>query len=118
MPDISTRINALIAYLFLGPIMLLARNGTPLADPYVRGHARRATLIMIIGAIIYVLYRSVHSYLTFALFGISVDIIIVTAIVSMVLLALIAGAYRAYHGISASESSWRSITTPSKTLTE
>lgn len=118
MPAISTRINALIAYLFLGPIILLARSGTPLADPYVRGHARRASLIIVIGAIIFVLYRAIHSYLTFALFGISVDIIIVTTIVSIVLLALIAGAYQAYHGISAWESSWRSITTPTNTLTE
>ncbi len=36
MPDISTRINALIAYLFLGPIMLLAKRDTPLGDSYVR----------------------------------------------------------------------------------
>ena len=36
MPDLSTRINALIAYLFLGPILLLAKSGTPLAEPYVR----------------------------------------------------------------------------------
>lgn len=90
MPDISTRINALIAYLFLGPIMLLAKKDTPLADPYVRGHARRASIIIAIGAIVFVLYRLVHPYLGFGIFGISIDIIIVTSIVSITLLALIA----------------------------
>ena len=118
MPDISTRINALIAYLFLGPIMLLARSGTPLADPYVRGHARRASLIIAIGAIVFALYRSIHSYLAFGIFGISVDIIIITSIVSITLLALIAGAYQAYHGMSASETSWRSLNIPTNTMTE
>jgi hypothetical protein len=118
MPDISTRINALIAYLFLGPIMLLARSGTPLADPYVRGHARRASMIIAIGAIVFALYRSLHSYLAFGIFGISIDIIIVSLIVSITLLALIAWAYRAYHGMSASDTSWRSIATPTNTLTE
>ncbi len=118
MPDISTRINALIAYLFLGPIMLLAKKDTPLADPYVRGHARRASIIIAIGAIVFVLYRLVHPYLGFGIFGISIDIIIVTSIVSITLLALIAWAYQAYHGISANETSWRSIALPASTLTE
>lgn len=118
MPDISTRINALIAYLFLGPIMLLAKSGTPLANPYVRGHARRASLIIAIGAIIFALYRSFHSYLAFGIFSISIDLIIVSLIVSITLLALIAGAYQAYHGMSASETSWRSLTLPASTLTE
>ena len=118
MPDISTRINALIAYLFLGPIMLLARSGTPLADPYVCGHARRASLIIAIGAIVFALYRSLHSYLAFGIFGISVDLIVVSAIVSLTLLALIAGAYQAYHGMSASETTWRSLSMPVNTLTE
>jgi hypothetical protein len=118
MPDISTRINALIAYLFLAPIMLLARSGTPLADPYVRRHARRASLIIAIGAIVFALYRLVHPYLGFGIFGISIDIIIVSLIVSITLLTLITWAYQAYHGISASETSWRSIAMPTNTLTE
>lgn len=118
MPDISTRINALIAYLFLGPIMLLAKNGTPLADPYVRWHAKRASLIIVIGALVFVFYRSLHSYLSFGIFGISIDIIIATSIVSITLLALIVGAYQAYHGLSASETSWRSVTLPASSLTE
>jgi hypothetical protein len=90
MPDISTRINALIAYLFLGPIMLFARPGTPLADQYVQSHSRRASLIIAIGAIVFALYHSLHSYLAFGIFGISIDLIIVSLIVSITLLALIA----------------------------
>ncbi len=97
MPDISTRINALIAYLFLGPIMLLAKSGTPLADPYVRGHAKRASMIIAAGALIFVLYRSLHDLLDVAIFGISLALIIVTAIVSITLLILMMGGYRAYH---------------------
>lgn len=72
MPDISTRINALIAYLFLGPIMLLAKSGTPLADPYVRGHAKQASIIMTVGAILFLVYRLLYTYLTFGIFGISI----------------------------------------------
>jgi hypothetical protein len=90
MPDISTRINALIAYLFLGPIMLLARSGTPLADLYVRGHARRASLIIAIGTLAFAIYHSLRGYFTFGIFGILIDIIIVTTILSILLLALIA----------------------------
>jgi uncharacterized membrane protein YedE/YeeE len=117
MPDISTRINALISYLFLGPIILLASKDTPLADPYVRGHAKQASTIIVIGAILFVLYRMLHVYLTFALFGISIGLVVVTLIVSLTLLALMAGAYRAYHGISANESNWRSLTLPTNTTT-
>jgi hypothetical protein len=42
---------------------------------------------------------------------------VVTLIVSLTLLALMAGAYRAYHGISANESNWRSLTLPTNTTT-
>lgn len=118
MSDLSTRINALIAYLFLGPIMLLARSGTPLADPYVRWHAKKASLIMVLGLMAFALYRSFHGYLTFGIFGISLDLIIVSLIVSGTLLMLIVWAYRAYHGVSASESSWWSIGLSGNTLTE
>jgi|JI8StandDraft_1071087.scaffolds.fasta_scaffold213076_3 hypothetical protein len=88
MPDISTRINALIAYLFLGPIMLLARSGTPLADPYVRGHAKKASLIIILGALAFFIYRSLHGYLAFGIFGVSLDLLIISIIVSITLLIL------------------------------
>lgn len=118
MPDISTRINALIAYLFLGPIILLAKSGTPLADIYVRWHAKRASIIIALGAIVFALYRSLHGYLTFGIFSISIDLIIVSMIVSITLLALIVWAYQAYHGISAWDSSWKSIILPTSTITE
>lgn len=36
MLDITIRINAIIAYLFLGPIILLAKKDTPLGDSFVR----------------------------------------------------------------------------------
>ncbi|MBC7503737.1 hypothetical protein H7169_02100 [Candidatus Gracilibacteria bacterium] len=117
MPDISTRINALVAYLFLGPIILLARKDTPLADPYVRGHAKQASIIIVTGAILFLVYRLLHTYLMFGIFGISIGLVVVTLIVSLTLLALMAGAYRAYHGISANETNWRSLSMPNNTIT-
>jgi hypothetical protein len=118
MPDLSTRINALIAYLFLGPIILLAKSGTPLADTYVRGHAKRASLIIVLWGLAFFIYRSLHGYLTFGIFGISLDLIIVSAIVSITLVTLIVWAYRAYHGNPASEASWWSLSLSQNTLVE
>lgn len=118
MPDLSTRINALIAYLFLGPIMLLAKSGTPLADPYVRGHAKKASLIIILGALGFFVYRSFHSYLTFGIFGISLGLLIVSAIVSITLLVLMSWAYRAYHGTPANVTLWWSLLLSQNTLVE
>ncbi len=103
MPDISIRINALIAYLFLGPIMLFAKKDTHLAHPYVREHAKRATIIMIIGIVAFILYRLLRNYLTFGIFGISLGLITVTLIMSITVLTLIIGAYRAYSGISVNQ---------------
>lgn len=112
MPDISTRINALIAYLFLGPLLLLSKKGTPLADPFVRGHAKRASIIILIGFISYIIYYSIHSILLFTLLGISIDVVVLTCIVSGTILALMAGAYRAYNGSVAGESNWKSFAIP------
>lgn len=112
MPDITIRINALIAYLFLGPIMLLAKKDTPLAHPYVRGHAKRATIIIIIGIIAFALYRLLRNYLTFGIFGVSLGLIIVTLIMSITVLVLIVGAYRAYSGMNVTQSSWKSFGMP------
>jgi hypothetical protein len=89
MPDISTRINALIAYLFLGPLLLLAKSGTPLANPYVRGHAKKASIIILTGIILFLIYRFLKEFLMFSIFGFSIDIIILTMIVSCTLTALI-----------------------------
>lgn len=52
----QSRINAMIAYLFLAPIFLLVRQDTPIGHPYVRGHAKRASLIMAIGLAVILLY--------------------------------------------------------------
>ncbi len=110
MIDISIRINAIIAYLFLGPIILLAKKDTPLADSFVRWHAKRASIIIILGIFAFILYRVIHGLLVFGVFGVSFDVIILGLIVSITLLALMAWAYQAYNGISASELNWRSFT--------
>lgn len=118
MPDISTRINALIAYLFLGPLLLLSKKGTPLADPFVRGHAKRASIIIAIWLILFVIYYWIHNILLFTFLGISIDVVVLTAIVSGTILALMAGAYRAYSGFSAGESSWKSFAMPENSIQE
>lgn len=116
MPDISTRINALIAYLFLGPIMLFARPWTPLAHPYVRWHAKKASLLILGGVIGYLFYRSIHSLLIGSIFGITIDTIVLMLLVSAILLILIVWAYRAYSGINADVLSWRSLSIPENSI--
>ncbi|NRH21281.1 hypothetical protein HOO68_04525 [Candidatus Gracilibacteria bacterium] len=115
MPDISTRINALIAYLFLGPLLLLMKEGTPLGHPFVRGHAKRASLVILIGFISFIVYFSVRHSLSFSIFGITLGTVLLTGIVSSTLFALVVGAYRAYSGVSTSDSTWKSFVIPENT---
>lgn len=117
MPDISTRINALIAYLFLWPLLLLAKKDTPLAMPYVRWHAKRASLIIFGGLLAFIAYRYIKGLIQLNIFGISFDVILLMLIVSIVLIALLAWAYRAFNGSSASESSWKSFHMPENNTT-
>ncbi len=118
MLDISTRINALIAYLFLGPLLLAAKTGTPLAHPYVRGHAKRASTIILLGLICFIVYRYIRAYLTFSMFGISIGLVVLTLIVSITLLFLLTGAYRAYSGTDANDSNWSIFSIPKAETTE
>ena len=46
----------MISYFFLGPLFLLAKKDTPLADSYVKGHAKRASIIIGITCMIYITY--------------------------------------------------------------
>lgn len=108
MYDQTTRINALIAYLFVWPIMLLARSGTPLGEPYVQAHARRASLIIIIWLATLGVYFFLRSYLTFSILGISLSTIVLAGIMSVFLATLAIGAYKAFHGNDAQENSLRS----------
>jgi hypothetical protein len=99
----QARINAMIAYFFLGPIFLLVRSDTPIAEPYVRGHAKRASAIMGIGLIVLIAYLFLlKPVLGFQLpFGISLNSVILTAYMVILSGYLIHGAYRAYHGVDA-----------------
>lgn len=94
----------MIAYFFLAPIFLLVRPGTPIGHPYVRWHARRASLIMLGGLVVILSYVFlIQGLVTFQVFGISLDSLILTVIMSVLIWYLIHGAYRAYHGVSATE---------------
>lgn len=116
MLDITTRINALIAYLFLGPLLLLAKNGTPLAEPYVRWHAKKSSLIILSGIGAFIVYRFLKDYLTLSIFWFSLSSILLTIIVTVTLAILINWAYRAFKGISAEESTWKSFHMPENTI--
>lgn len=49
----QTKINAVLSYFLLGPIFLLAHSNPNLAHPFVRSHAKNASKILIIGAILW-----------------------------------------------------------------
>jgi hypothetical protein len=102
MYDEQSRINAIISYFFLGPLFLLAREGTPLSEGYVRWHARRSSLIIACGVIVYIAYFFLSPLIAFQVFGFSVAAIVLGLIVTIVILALVHGAYGAYRGIPAS----------------
>ena len=63
----TTRINALICYFFLGPFILLSREGTPLADPFVKGHAKKSSIFLVIFAIIIAIFMQLKPFLTFSI---------------------------------------------------
>ena len=98
----QSRINAMIAYLFLGPLFLLVRSDTPIGEPYVRAHAKRASIIMGVALVAILVYIFLLSPLfTLQLFGISLNSVILTVFMIVLSGVLVHGAYRAYHGIDA-----------------
>lgn len=76
MYDINTRINATIPYFFLGPFLLLARAGTPLAHPFVQVHARAATKIIGFGILGWIVYFFTRQYLLVGFLGITLESIV------------------------------------------
>ena len=83
--DEQTRINAAISYFFLGPLFLFAKSGTPLADPYVKIHAKRASGYILAGIIAYGIYFLLKPYITFALFGISLHVVLLSIILAVLI---------------------------------
>lgn len=102
MHDEQTRINATISYLFLGPIILLAKKDTPLAEKYVQDHAKRASLLILISLGAYFVYYFLRDILSVSLFGISIASVVLTIIVTLSLAILLHGAYLAFSGREAS----------------
>jgi hypothetical protein len=89
----------MISYFFLGPIFLLAKKNTPLADPYVRSHAKQASMIIALTLIVFFAYFFLRQYIDFSFFWISIRAIILATLMAISSVALLRGAYRAYHGI-------------------
>lgn len=115
----------MISYFFLGPLFLLARQWTPLAEPYVRGHAMRSSIILGLWGIGYIVYIFLRPLLMIEILSLELSVMVLWAIVSVMILALIHGAYRAYHGQDSQytshtegESGWRSTIFRSGTYTE
>lgn len=93
----QSRINAVISYFFLGPIFLLAKSGTPLAETYVRNHAKKASKIILFSFIVFLVYVFlVRNFLNLSILGVSLDTIFLIAIIGGCLGFLIRGAYGAY----------------------
>lgn len=98
----QSRINAMISYFFLGPLFLLAKSGTPLHDPYIRGHAVRSSIIIGIAFLAYLTYAFLlRSWLDFSIFGFDIQNILLTILLSTTILLLLQWAYRAYSGTTA-----------------
>lgn len=95
----QSRINSVIAYFFLGPVFLLAKSGTPLADPVVRSHAKKSTEIIVITLIAFLVYLFfLKAWINFSVVGIHSHTMMLTLIFGACLFFLTRGAYRAYHG--------------------
>lgn len=103
MYEEQARINAMISYFFLGPIFLLARAGSPLADPYVRVHAKRSSFILLFGLCGYAGYFFLKPFLTWNIFGITLAPIILGILVSILVGYLMYSGYKAYHGDALSD---------------
>ncbi len=100
----QSRINATISYFFLGPIFLIAKTGTPLADPYVRSHAKKSSLIILVTLLAYIAYHfGVKPFTNISILGFYLQSVLTTSIVTVSIFFLIRGAYHAYHGESGAE---------------
>jgi len=98
----QSRINAMISYFFLGPLFLLAKPGTPLHDPYVRGHAIRSSIIIGIAFLAYLTYAFLlRSWMDFSVLGFNIQNILLTIILLTTIISLLQWAYRAYSGTTA-----------------
>lgn len=93
----QSRINSIISYCFLGPIFLLAKSGTPLAETSVQMHAKKSSQIIAITLIVFLVYTFLlKNLLNISLFGISLDTVILSMIIGGCIAFLMRGAYRAY----------------------
>ncbi len=99
--DEQSRINATISYFFLGPLFLISKKGTPLSSPFVRGHALRSSLIISLAGVAYAVYIFfLKSWLTFSIMGFQAQNIVLSILSTVMILLLLRGSYRAYHGLS------------------
>lgn len=107
MHEEQARINATISYFFLGPLFLIAKSGSPLADPYVRLHSKKSSLIIGWWLLGYLAYYILKPLLVFSLFGIPLTSIVLWTMIFILVGNLVYFAYKAYHWDS---KVWMSIT--------
>lgn len=97
----QSRINAVISYFFLGPLFLLAKKGTPLAEDFVQIHAKKSSKIILITLIFLFLYFFLlKNLLNINFLSIQLDTILLTLIISGCLYLLVRGAYLAYNWVN------------------
>lgn len=101
--DEQSRINAVISYFFLWPFILLAKRWTPLADPYVRSHAKRSSIIIGSGFLALMIYFFLRRFLDISLIWINLKQVVMILIMGAMIFFLMKGAYRAYHGVTGEE---------------
>lgn len=88
----------MIAYFFLGPLMLLAKKWTPFQHPFVRYHAKKSSLILIIAIILLSIGFFIKPLFAWSIFGFSLWDTFLILYMSILIIVLLFWAYQAYHG--------------------
>ena len=90
--------NAVSAYFWLGPLLLLNKTDSSINNTFVRGHSKTATLLMLFGIAMF-LFLKFFSFLgQYSIFGYDLFYILKTIFVLWVFTAFVYGAFRAFNG--------------------
>ncbi|MDD2486953.1 MAG: hypothetical protein PHS92_01105 [Candidatus Gracilibacteria bacterium] len=110
MDNNQIKTNAVISYMFLGWIFLLAKSNPNFEHEFIRKHAKKATKIHLIFLMIFIVYNlffSKYLYYSIPLVLISVDKIINLIIFAILTVSILKGCYKAHKGLDPSNVSLR-----------
>lgn len=92
------RLNAVIAYFFLWPVFLLAKNDTPLGHPFVQEHAKKSSVILLTFWSLYAVFHFIIApYIQLFFFWFSIRSILQALIIGLLCFILAREAYKAFH---------------------